>query len=249
MLTSRRWFWTFVALVGMTVALAAQTPKPASGVVSVKRETRDRLGSGVMVVSGDSFTATNVPLVRVIAFAYAVAVYQVIGGPDWIRTDRFDIVAKADRDVPPDQRRLMVQTLLEDRFRLAVRRERRDIPVFFLRRVLSDGRLGPGLERAPDNCGTPSVRLAPDGRYLGGADCQTITTFAASAEIWLRVPVRDDTTLTGKWNYTFSTPPQPNSDVTAYSAAMSEQLGLKLERGNAPADVLVIDSVQQPTPN
>ena len=78
------------------------------------------------------FTATNIPLKVLITNAYQLSFFQVVGGPDWIGTDRFDIAAKAPDDASPEQTRAMVRTLLKDRFKLVVHMETRDTPIYAL---------------------------------------------------------------------------------------------------------------------
>ena len=78
------------------------------------------------------FTATNIPLKVLITNAYQLSFFQVVGGPDWVSTDRFDIAAKAPDGAPPEQTRAMVRTLLKDRFKLVVHMETRDTPIYAL---------------------------------------------------------------------------------------------------------------------
>ena len=75
-----------------------------------------------------------------------------MGGPDWFDSDRFDIVAKAPDDAPPEQMLLMMRTLLADRFKLAVHTETREIPVYALVMARSDGKPGPQLRPATVDC-------------------------------------------------------------------------------------------------
>jgi uncharacterized protein (TIGR03435 family) len=98
------------------------------------------------------FTATNIPLRVLITNAYQLSFFQVVGGPDWAGTDRFDIVAKAPDGAPPEQTRAMVRTLLEDRFKLVVHMETRDTPIYALVRARTDG-LGPNLKASAMDCG------------------------------------------------------------------------------------------------
>jgi uncharacterized protein (TIGR03435 family) len=99
------------------------------------------------------FTATNIPLKVLITNAYQLSFFQVIGGPDWVSADRFDIAAKAPDGAPPEQTRAMVRTLLKDRFKLVVHMETRDTPIYALVTARSDDRLGPNLRRSTMDCG------------------------------------------------------------------------------------------------
>jgi uncharacterized protein (TIGR03435 family) len=122
----------------------------------------------------------NVPVRNLIVRAYNVQPYQIVGGPDWIGTDRFDIVAKAESaDTTPEQLNAMMRSLLVDRFKLVARRERRELPVYYLVKAREDGRLGPELKPAAVDCaagpagGGPQLGPGPgpapgrDGRAAG----------------------------------------------------------------------------------
>lgn len=102
--------------------------------------------------NGGSFSATGQPLIAYLIFAYKVNVSETYGGlirrlPEWAVTDRFDIQAKTGNQNPTkDQMRLMMQSLLEERFQLAVHRENRQVPVFALT-LIKLGKTGPQLKR------------------------------------------------------------------------------------------------------
>lgn len=138
-------------------AIAAQTtqspePAPAFEVASVKANKTGEAG-GSLVMPPGRFTATNIPLKVLITNAYQLSFFQVVGGPDWIGTDRFDIAAKAPDGAPPEQTRAMVRTLLRDRFKLAVHMETRDTPIYALVKARADDQLGPNLKRSTMDCG------------------------------------------------------------------------------------------------
>src|SRR5262249_16997099 len=94
-------------------------------VASVKRNNRQ---DGAFVISGtpNGFTATNVALERIIAFAYNEPITRIVGGPNWIKSDPYDVVARAE-GASNTQIRLMLQSLLADRFQLKLHRETRDL--------------------------------------------------------------------------------------------------------------------------
>lgn len=104
---------------------------------------------------------TNVPLRRLIRQAYNIHESQVVGGPEWIGTQGFDVNATIAGNVTPETRRLMMQTLLRDRFKLTFHAERRDLPIYALIVARSDGKLGEGLRR------TPEGECLPRGAGLG----------------------------------------------------------------------------------
>lgn len=132
-------------VLGMVViagSAAAQSParKPAFEVASIKRNLSPPSGGGGGP-RGDRFTMSNVPVIALINYAFRplpngqLFRQQMIGGPEWIRTDRYDIEAKMSGSVPSvtrEQIQAMVQSLLEDRFQLKWRRETRELPVYDL---------------------------------------------------------------------------------------------------------------------
>ena len=104
------------------------------------------------------FNGFNLPVRRLIRQAYDIHDSQIIGGPDWISSEGFDINATTG-DKPPDQMRLMMQTLLRDRFKLTFHSEKRELPTYALVVARNDGRLGPGLRKIPDGeCPPPGAR-------------------------------------------------------------------------------------------
>jgi bla regulator protein blaR1 len=96
------------------------------------------------------FTSQNMTARRMIRQAYDIHDTQISGGPDWVTSDGFTIDATTGGK-PPDQMRFMMQTLLRDRFKLSFHTEKRDMPIYALVVQRSDGRLGPGLKRIPDD--------------------------------------------------------------------------------------------------
>ena len=171
---------------GQAQAAQPQTPqwqvdaggKKAFDVTSVKPNTtessRTNVNSNVSMGRGDYysptgglFSATNFPLADYIAFAYKLSSNQnrirQEHAPKWVFSERFDIQARVDGNPTKDQMRLMMQALLEDRFKLAMHRETRQLPVYALV-VDKDGKLGPGLQPHSDDapCSTdPQSMPAP----------------------------------------------------------------------------------------
>ena len=210
---------------------------------------------------------------------------QVIGGPDWLDTDKFDVVATTPlptQPTPPPQSRQMALRLLLERFKLKAHWETRELPVYVLSKARADGTLGPGLtptsdaecEKArsvgppPMPAGTPpgpvppmppqgcgSIQFGPGQLIARGARmelfAQTLTSVPAVTGI--DRPIVDRSGLQG--NYAFALKFAPvgaaNADLDRPElvTALREQLGLRLEATRAPIDVLVVDSVERPTPN
>jgi uncharacterized protein (TIGR03435 family) len=274
--------------------LAAQTaPTGAGGPVfeaaSVKPNRSADLGGRLVPQPGGRLTATNVPAAELIRFAYDLPDFQISGGPKWITSDRFDVVAKAEGDPPLTQKRLMLRRLLAERFKLTAHTETRDLPLYALVMARSDGRMGPRLRRAEADCARaappatdvvgigPSPSNGPPGcgffGFAPGTDFPSGRgglafrglTMAALAKIFvpmLRRSVSDHTGLTGYFDAEFAfiaelplPPPPPGVPAPAFEpfasvfTVLPEQLGLKLESRRGPVDVLIIDRMEQPTPD
>jgi uncharacterized protein (TIGR03435 family) len=145
-------------------------------VVSIKSNKSGDGRVGIGFQPGGRFTATGITLRMLIATAYGTPQplpnFRIIGGPDWIGSDRFDVVAKAEGDVPPGPKGilpLMIRAMLADRFKLAVHDETRELPLFELVKARSDGRLGPQLKASSVDCAALAGARGrgappPDGR-------------------------------------------------------------------------------------
>ncbi len=102
---------------------------------------------------------TGMPVRRLITQAYEIHDTQIVGGPDWLGTQGYDINATLTGTPTPEVRRLMMKTLLRDRFKLTFHTEKRDLPIYALVVQRSDGQLGPALKRIPDDeCPPPGSR-------------------------------------------------------------------------------------------
>ncbi len=140
-------------------AQAPQNDRPKFEVASVRPNTADDGKIMIGIQPGGRFNAVNVPLWDLIRQAYSLQRSQLIGGPDWLQTARFDIVAKAEGDIPragpgsaPGPLNFMMQDLLEDRFKLKAHRETRDMPIYALMLARSDKKPGQGLRPSTADC-------------------------------------------------------------------------------------------------
>ena len=254
--TGAVWILTAVVVLGATVL--AQQSKPTFDAASVRRNTSLSAGWSSNENAG-AYNFTNAPLQAVIRIAYRVRDDQILNGPGWLQTDRFDIITKAGAGVSSEQLRLMLQALLEDRFKLVVRREQRERPLLVLLPGRSDARLGPGLKSVLE-CprGTFVQRdsqAVPAGAFAIGG-CGPAGSVASMVSQHMQSTVIDKTGLVGTYEtFLFFAPDAPSAtapgvpDLPSFPAAVREQWGLKLESGRGPVDVLVIDSVSRPTEN
>jgi uncharacterized protein (TIGR03435 family) len=192
-----------------------------------------------------------------IAAAWGVEHSYVFGGPNWLDMDRFDIIARAPADTSPLTLKLMLQSLLAQRFQLAVHMDQKAMPAY----VLSMGSRKPNLRES--NSGPPGCQRQPQPAEAGPipAICRglTMTAFAAqlsgAAGDYLNAPVVDNTSLEGTWDFTLKWTPRgrlagAGADGINIFDAIDKQLGLKLEAKQMPTPVLVVDSVnRKPTDN
>lgn len=172
-----RYLTAFVLCAGFALApygitrARAQAPadKPKFEVASVRENTNDDGKVMFGIQPGGRFNTINAPLWELIRMAYGVQRTQLVGAPDWTESARYDIVAKAETDIPGSAPgsplgplNFMLQDLLEDRFKLRAHRETRDMPVYELRLARTDGKLGEGLKPSTIDC------AAMRGRGRGG---------------------------------------------------------------------------------
>ena len=208
----RRVMLGMAVFCAMTVAGLAQQSSPRFEVASIKlwRPASTPVASaGVAPARGgsDRFNRTAT-LAGLITFAYGVRDHQLSGGPDWVRTERYEVAARAGREVSPPEVRAMVKTLLEERFTLRVQIETRELPIFELRLARSDGRVGSNLHDCANASDTEGVSTpdkpfrAPTGGSVAAADCASGLTFLVTlASRQLQATVIDKTGLTGQWRF------------------------------------------------
>jgi uncharacterized protein (TIGR03435 family) len=245
------------------VALAAQSQEPAFDVVSIKRSVSGMFPVGPEARQGGSFVATNATLVRIVRFVFDLPEYRVVGGPDWARRQPFNVEARAGRDASAAEIKRMVLAMLKDRFQLVVRQERREGPIYSLVVARSDKRLGTNMRPSAGDCSKPvhEERRTPNGGVSTQRTCAPMAELVSSFSNALSVPVLDKTMLTGLWDSELSYTGERRSNITpdavardpndapALLTAVQEQLGLRLESGRGPVDVVVIESAAQPTEN
>lgn len=245
-----------------SMGLHAQTeskPRRQFEVASIKPDNAGRpvVQTNPLVFSGSRFTATNVTLVDVIVRVYPTRRIQMRGGPDWIDSERWDIIAKADEaqgEIHPDQRQEIVQTLLEDRFKLKFHVESREMDVLAL---IAD-KNGPKLQPSKDG----EVSAAGPGDQPGQFRLQrtTIIGLVNTLANVLQTPVIDGSGITGFYDITLDTmkylaaPGGSNPRTVdaidraqAFVTAVQDQLGLKLEKRKAALDITIIDRAERPT--
>lgn len=211
---------------------------------------------------GGTFKASQVRLRDLLRRAYDLPDFLILGVPESLVSDRFEVVAKAGSGVAADATQIsaMLRALLAERFRLRAHIESRDLPVFALVTTRRNA-LGPALEPSMVDCA--AVDCSVSYQMRGGAMTisfrgQSMPQFARVLLEEARRPVLDRTGLAGIFDGAVSFAPDPlpglpappgcDGCVTIFTA-LQEQLGLKLEPARGPVDVLVVDSADQPTEN
>jgi len=253
------------------ISLAARgqiaTPSPAFEVASIRlNKTGIRGGSMDFPKGGERFTATNMPFGALVLVAYNITVRQ-LSGPAEFLSEKYDIAAKAEHAVSPDEMLRMLQALLADRFKLVVRYETKEVPIY----ALTTGKGGPKLhhsdpsERAAAAPRTPSRAVGTESRsgYIFKNESMSDFAWALSrmARIGDRVVV-DNTGLEGNYDFdlTFGRDnassagadgrePATRLEDPSIFSALREQLGLKLVSKKAPVEFLIIDHLERPSEN
>jgi uncharacterized protein (TIGR03435 family) len=226
--------------------------------VSVPATNPQMRGGGLR---GGRYEVRTATMVDLISMAYNMESSKVLGGPNWLDWNRFDVLAKAPQGAEPKDVGPMLQNLLEDRFKLVVRNDTKAMPAF----ALSTGNGKPKMKQASGS-GEPGCQGVPQNPAPGAVAYQvfschnmTMVAFAdflrGAAPGYLSDPVVDKTELTGTWDFDFKWTArnrlaQAGSDGITPSDAVDKQLGLKLEAQKLPLPVLFVESVNQtPTPN
>jgi bla regulator protein BlaR1 len=278
----------------MTLARPSEPPRVqnaetlAFDAVSVKAN-RSGLPQAFDRIEGGRYTATNVSLQVLIRLAYepsprsrGLEPFEVVGGPSWLTSDRFDISATAGRQVSLNEVRAMLRTLLADRFQVKAHFERRQGQVYRMS-LARPGQLGLRLRRSEADCSgpfdpfrgftpgekpicgyfgpSPSAPIGSDRAYqaLRGL---TMGDLATSLYPHLGRRVIDETGLDGffdgdvEFTAEIMLPPPPSGPnpfdgrtLPSIFSVLPQQLGLKLERGDAPVEILVIDHAEHPSEN
>ncbi|HUB80566.1 MAG TPA: TIGR03435 family protein [Bryobacteraceae bacterium] len=246
---------TLLAIAMLVTPLAAQE-KSEFDAASIKPNTSVRVGLMINTSKSGDFVAENVTLRNLIAYAWRVKEFQTVGGPKWLDSDHYDILAKPPHDgvTSGDRNRLRMRALLADRFQLAVHTGTKEMFVY----ALAVAKNGPRLEPATGD----SPRKGIEGRR-GIMTCRA-ASMKSFAE-WGLAPrlgniVLDKTGLEGEFDFTVryadDSPPKPGVEVEApdpslpdLASALQQQLGLKLETQKAPVEVIVVDHAEKASAN
>ena len=269
------YMWVRVAVAaaavvaGAALALRAQEPAAAKEplvfeVASIKPTGPDeRRGIVHQLPGNQQYEAIGAPLRMIMTIAYTVTDRQISGGPDWINTDRWTIEAKANRRGTSDELHDALAKLIEERFQLKIRHEKRELPVY----VLTVDKKGAKMaQHDPADLVHEPIggRLENGEVHLTGQNV-AMDYFAFFLSRGLDMNVVNQTNLPGRFDVDYHFAPDLRGgrglgDGAAPAApavadgpdqftALREQLGLRLEKGKGPVDFLVVTSVQKPSEN
>lgn len=208
---------------------------------------------------GTRYLVRQATMVDLISLAYDIDNNKILAGPSWLDTDRFDLSARAPSGSTPEDARLMLQTLLAERFSLKIHKDSKELPGF----VLSAGSGKPNMKPAVDASAPPNCQGQPQSPSPDTVPQQVVDCHSISMDDLARLVANiannsgsalNKTGLEGKWDFTIKwTPPallaRAGADGITIFAAV-EKLGLKLEAGKVAQPVIFVDSVNKaPTPN
>ena len=240
-----------LSLAFAAITVAGQTPR--FEVASVRPNTStDQPAADPHPPNG--LTYINFPLTEIVMRAYRVQGFQVEGMPGWARQARYDVAAKASGPISDDQRRLMLRSLLVDRFNLKARLEKREQTVYVMTRLRPGGALGPGLKPRPDCTAAKPCEADGTGARGGGyirGQAFPMTQVQRMLSIIVGEVVYDETKIDGVFDVDVSWRPDkalPDNPLPSLFTAVEEQLGLKLTPQRRFVDIVTIESVERPTP-
>jgi uncharacterized protein (TIGR03435 family) len=249
---------------GQTKPEPAASPSAAFDVADVHSSPHSSNPNPFMtggVLRGGRYDLRNATMVDMISQAWGVTQDTVLGGPNWLETDRFDIAAKAPPGTSPDTVKLMLQGLLADRFKLMLHADTKPMPGFVLslgkgkpKMKESDGSASTGCQGQPQK---PEPGVVPYAvvQCRGTSMGELARMLRLMAGAYINSTVIDSTGLQGAWDFDLKWTGraqlgQAGADGITIFDAVDKELGLKLEPQRIPAPVLIVDSVnEKPTGN
>ena len=249
------------AAFGQTGSTDSGTSAPAFDAadvhVSPKVRTPSMAAGGLR---GTRYLVRQGTMVDLISLAYDIDNDKILAGPSWLDMRRFDVSARAPSGSTPEQAKLMLQTLLAERFSLKIHKDSKELPGF----VLSAGSGKPKMKPAADAAAPPNCQGQPQTPSPDTVPQQVVDCHSMSMDDLARLVANiangsgsalNKTGLEGKWDFTIKwTPPallaRAGADGISIFDAVDKQLGLKLEAGKIAQPVIFVDSVNEaPTPN
>lgn len=242
----------FIELVAlMTVAALGQSFE----VASVKPGKPPAQSTMTVLPGGERFVARNMPLVWLVSAAYNVPMRQISGLPQDLSNEGYDIEAKAERPRNREQMMRMLQGLLEDRFKLAARRETKELKA----QVLVVGKGGAKIEENRDGAELAMRKITGNKMSYHNMPMALFANLLAFA---VDDAVVDQTGLKGSYDFTLDyyrgpggigvkegREPAPDANGPSLQTALREQLGLRLESRKGPVEILMVEHAERPAIN
>jgi uncharacterized protein (TIGR03435 family) len=244
--------------------MMAADANPSFDVATIKPNDSGNPRMQGLSVNGRNFATRNSSLEDLIAFAYDVQTKQIIGGPDWMDKDRFDVAGVPDVEGLPNvnQLKIMLQKLLADRWKLTFHHDKKELSAF----VLSVGKSGQKLPPTQSSGVWPTfgVGSVPGGATLIAQNATTMDFTIFLQLVVLDRPVVDRTGISGRYDMTFKFtpddslfnghPPKAGSPTDGAETLPGffegiQRLGLKLEAEKTPVDVIVVDRAERYSAN
>ena len=260
------------ALAGLLwlVPALAQQPKFELADVHVSPTSRTFAQNFGGVLRAGRYVNRDATMLDLIQAAYGVTADEVAGGPAWLDSDLFDVVAQVPNGTTMKTANLMLQALLEERFHLVMKHETRPVPRYVLKIGKSGSKLKPSSGSGSPGCkpqqgpggdggrgGPTDIASVPDIKVL----CSNLTADAIAENLrqmaggYLDHDIVNSTNLEGEWDFELEWTPRgalaaKGSAGTSVFSAVEKQLGLKLEAQDVPMPALAIASVNRtPAPN
>jgi len=247
------------------------TPRPkfdAFEVATIKPVENDAKSGRYLIMQGTNrFIGKNYTVKLLIAAAYNLSPKTISGGPAWIESDHYDIVAVTPGDVRPnhDEQMSMLRALLADRFKLAFHREQKDFSIYELQLAKGGPKLKP-TTAAPTVLSTTAqpqliTTVYPQRIVLPARNVSMTDLAILMQRAMLDRPVVDKTNLTGRFDFDLEWAPDEtqfggevpvapaDAPIAPLFTALQQQLGLKLEATRGPVEALVVDTVERPSAN
>jgi uncharacterized protein (TIGR03435 family) len=256
------------ALILWASGLMAQShaPRPKFDtfeVATIKPVDHDpKAGRYITMQGANRFVVKDYTLKLLIAAAYDLNSREISGGPGWVESDYYDIVAVTPGEVRPtrDEQMKMLRGLLAERFKLTFHREQKEFSIYELEVAKSGPKLKPSAAAADDPAQLIST-VYPQRMVLPGRNATLGELASLMQRAMLDRPVVDKTGLSGRYDFDLEWAPdetQFGGEVPAASAdapnpplfaAIQQQLGLKLESTRGPVETLVVDKAERPSAN
>ncbi len=265
--SGKSWIAAFLLAVG---GMLAQTPSTrptfdSFDVAAIKRASPESVGRTIRMQGTHQFVAKNFTVNALVAAAYTLnPQHQISGGPEWTKTDHYDILAGTPGEVQPNQveQMAMLRKLLAERFHLGFHNEKREMSIYLLTVAKTGSKLKESTAPA-DKLPELTSTVFPDHLRLPARNATMAQFVAMMRRAVLDRPVVDQTGLSGRYDFDLEWTadetqfggelhmiPSTDSDAKpGLFTAMQQQLGLNLVATRGLADVLVIDQVAKPSEN